>query len=357
MSMPLREALTHARVRSLLLALVLLLVGTDAASSELQRPPLVVRDLGPDVHPAPDAISAFVRRIYQDERGDLWFGTNGDGVARYDGESLEYFSTDDGLGGTAVRGIVEDRHGNVWFGTDGGVTRYDGNSFRNFSEKDGLAHDDVWSMVIDRNGVLWVGTLQGVSRLEGTKFVSFFIPEGKPDLTRGVTSAKVVHSIMQDSRGRMWFGTNGGAHIYDGASLSNLSEEDGLCNDVVNDILEDRSGNIWFATHHEGVCRFDGESFTHVSTEHGLSGTESWDLYEDRLGNIWFPIENSGLYRYEGSSISKFYKAEGLESGAIQCTYQDREGRLWAGGYLGLYRLEGNSFVSVSREGPWTAPR
>jgi ligand-binding sensor domain-containing protein len=52
----------------------------------------------------------------------------------------------------------------------------------------------------------------------------------------------------------MWFATNGGAYVYDGKSLTNISEKDGLCHNSLNDILEDKEGNFWFATHHNGVC-------------------------------------------------------------------------------------------------------
>lgn len=308
---------------------------------------------GPDVLPAADAISAYVRRIFEDSKGNHWFGTNGDGVARYDGTSLQYFSTREGFSGDAVRGIVEDKDGNVWFGTDGGVTRYDGRTFTNYSGKNGLADRDVWSIFVDRKGIIWVGTLQGISRFDGKGFTPFPIPESAPDYSRGVTSARIVHSIMEDHEGRMWFGTNGGAYVYDGKSLSNISEKDGLCNNSVNCILEDRHGNIWFATHHNGVCRFDGESFTHVSEKDGVRGTEVWDLFQDREGNIWFPVEGPGLYRYDGVSYTNFGKEQGLESSAIQCTHQDRKGRIWAGGYLGLYRLEGGSFRRISKNGPW----
>ena len=71
-------------------------------------------------------VSDFVRRIFQDKNGHLWFGTNGDGVARYNGESLAYFNLKEGFGGAAVRAIIEDKEGNVWFGTSGGITKYDG---------------------------------------------------------------------------------------------------------------------------------------------------------------------------------------------------------------------------------------
>ena len=141
---------------------------------------------GPEENQAPEVqsisnryeqLSPFVRRIFQDRSGNLWFGTNGEGVIRYDGDALEYFSIDDGFGGVAVRGIVQDKEGNLWFGTEGGVSKYDGKSFTNFTEKDGLVNNDVWSIAIDRKGIIWIGTLQGVSRFDGKEFAPFALPE------------------------------------------------------------------------------------------------------------------------------------------------------------------------------------
>ncbi len=307
----------------------------------------------PASQPDPLRISDYIRRIFQDREGHLWLGTNGDGVCRYDGDSLKYYSIDEGFGGFAVRGIVEDRAGNVWFGTDRGITKFDGTSFANFSEADGLIGNDVWSIAIDSKGIIWIGTLEGVSRFDGTTFTRFEIPESEPDYTRGVTSANIVHCILEDSKGRMWFATNGGAYVFDGESLTNISEKDGLCSNSVNDILEDAEGNFWFATYHNGVCRWDGESFTHIGTKDGVHGTEAWKLYADQLGNVWFPIEHSGLYRYDGKEFTNFHRKQGLNSEAIQCFLEDREGRVWVGGVFGLFRFDGKSFFQVTKEGPW----
>jgi len=298
-------------------------------------------------------ISMFVRRIHQDRRGHYWFGTNGDGVIRWDGSSLKGFSIREGFGGVAVRGIVEDDEGHVWFGTERGLTRYDGSSFRNFTKADGLVGNDVWALLIDRKGVIWIGTIDGVSRFDGTTFTTFPLPESAPDPTRGVTSARIVHCIMEDSRGRLWFATNGGAYVHNEGELTNISEEDGLCNDVVNCILEARDGSIWFATHHAGVCRFDGTTFTHFGADDGVEGAEAWDLFEDSRGHIWFPIENAGVYRYDGTSFDRLDATQGLTSNAIQCTFEDGDGRIWLGGHRGLFRCEGERVVSVGRTGPW----
>ena len=84
-----------------------------------------------------------------------------------------------------------------------------------------------------------------------------------------------------------------------------------------------------------------------------MNGTEAWDLYEDPAGNIWFPIENSGVYRYNGKTFTNFGEAQGLTTNAIQCTYQDRTGRLWLGGWQGLFRYDGETIISVGKDGPW----
>lgn len=294
-------------------------------------------------------ISEFVRRIFQDKSGNLWFGTNGDGVARYNGSTLDYFSIDEGFVGVAVRGIIEDNDGNIWFGTERGITKFNGGSFINFTEKDGLNNNNVWSLFMDSKGIIWIGTLEGINLFDGQKFTSFTLPESKPDYNRGVTSAKIVHSIMEDSKNTMWFGTNEGAYYYDGKSLFNLSETDGLCNNAINDILEDKNGNIWFATHYGGVCHWDGKSFTKIATKERKNSTEVWSLFEDKAGRIWFPIESFGVYRYNGTIATNYNEKDGLKSGAIQCIFEDNEGRIWLGGYMGLFRFDGTSFYSVSQ--------
>ena len=232
-----------------LFVVVMMMSAPPAAAQALPEPEAPVRETVP-AGPLPrleDQISEFVRRIHQDSRGDFWFGTNSDGVILYRGTDaapgelpLEYFSPRRGFGGHAVRGIVEDRAGHLWFGTSDGLTRYDGTSFTTFTEADGLIGNDIWSLTIDSAGVMWIGTHKGVSRFDGTTFTPFKLPESPLDPTRGVSSRWIVNSIIEDSRGRMWFATSGGVYIHDGESLEHLSEADGLCNNAVNCILEDR---------------------------------------------------------------------------------------------------------------------
>lgn len=53
-------------------------------------------------------ISEYIRNVFQDKNGHLWFGTNGFGVAHFNGDSLYYFSNDQGFNGGQITGMTED---------------------------------------------------------------------------------------------------------------------------------------------------------------------------------------------------------------------------------------------------------
>ena len=70
-----------------------------------------------------------VRCSLQDNAGNLWFGTSGDGLYKYDGQLFTQFTTANGLNSNAVGCILEDKSGKIWIGTDDGVCLFDDNKF------------------------------------------------------------------------------------------------------------------------------------------------------------------------------------------------------------------------------------
>ncbi len=96
-----------------------------------------------------DAIACSI----MDKTGNLWFGTQGGGVSRYDGKTFTNYTTAQGLANNGVLSITEDKTGNLWFGTDGGgVSRYDGKTFKNYTTAQGLPDDVVTQVVADKTG-------------------------------------------------------------------------------------------------------------------------------------------------------------------------------------------------------------
>lgn len=320
-------------------------------------------------------ISDYVREVFEDREGNLWFGTNGEGVCRYDGESLAYFSVKEGFGGIAVRGIVQDADGALWFATDGGVTRYAAGAFTNFTKANGLADDSVWSMMLDRSGTIWVGTHEGVCRFDGASFVPFPLPRVEIDEPESRFSPRVVFAMIQDREGNLWFGTDGeGAHRYDGASFTSYTTKHGIGGNMVRSIREDRHGRIWIGSDGGGVTCIDGTTRRTYTAKDGLSNDRIYEILEDRAGNLWFSTLGAGACRWDGTTFtavgdeqglsindlpcpcgsgSRYRKCHGPNGAHVQEFLEDRAGILWVGCSGGLFRRDGARFVNVTRDGPW----
>jgi ligand-binding sensor domain-containing protein len=369
-------------------ALLVMLAVIPACSAQPNSNP------GSMAMPETDApIDEYVVALFEDSKGNLWFGTMSSGVARYTpstllraGEkTLTYFSEKEGLPGTTVVSMAEDKAGNMWFGTHSGLSKYDpsaklrpgGKTFTNFTQKDGLCHDRVSNILIDRAGHLWVGTWGGVCRYENGRFSDFPIPKPDVDLLPYQTTMDWVTEVMEDSQGNIWFGRDGyGACKYDGTSFTHFTKKEGLPSNNVQVIEEDQQGHIWFGTRaaendhpdpekrtgEGGLCRYDpseplrDKAFVQFPEWEGLSKNQIYTIYTDKKGHIWVGATGFGVYRYDGKSFHLYKGTNRMDltySFGVQDMLEDRNGTYWFGFSGGLFRLEGASIVHVSQNGPW----
>ena len=163
-----------------------------------------------------------VTTIFEDKKGNLWFGTYDSGVYQFDGKSLVSFSAKDGLNKNFVKSIMEDKKGNIWFGTVGtnddgykgnGAFCFDGSSLKHFTTMNGLPENSITNITGDNAGNIWLATeMFGVS-------------------------------------------------CFDGKSFKNYSEKDGLLSNKSLSIIKDKTGNLWFGSEQMGLSKFDGKSF------------------------------------------------------------------------------------------------
>lgn len=332
-------------------------------------------------------LSDYIVAAFEDSRGDLWFGTVGDGVIRYSpapsfvpGERLTYFTTNDGLADMVARSIVEDGQGAIWIGSHDGATRFDGVKFTAYKATEGL-HGAGCVLLVDRKGTLWAGTSDGAFRFDGTRFQPFAIPTPRIVAPSHKWVAGKVWAIMEDSRGNIWFGRDGlGACRFDGRSFTHFSREDGLCSNNVAGMVEDPQGNIWFGCissdfppkREGGVALYDPsvptrtgvKTMTQFPDVRGLTGSDVYNVFRDRSGNIWVAAMGVGAYRIDASTalgaggpsftlFDRTDRPDRTRNFAIQAFLEDRQGTQWFGFSGGLFRFDGRAFVNVTRGGPW----
>jgi len=318
----------------------------------------------------PGIVSQYIRSIFQDSKGNFWFGTVGQSVVRYDGTTLKYYSEVEFFQGKSIHAIDEDKNGNIWFGTDHGVIKYDarlpdgqGSTFKSYTENNGLSNIKVGRkcILIDKSGTIWVGTQGGAFRYSpsadstGGKCFSLF------DLLPSVN----IKDIMEDKDGNIWFASqDDGVFCYNpsatlrsnGKAIKNITGKEGLGDNYAGGMIQDKTGNFWF-TMKGGICRYDpAAGFTEFTTKDGLGGSEVWGIYLEKSGIIWITARGSTT-RYDPSiSNSKAFTVYTVEDGlncCVQSMYQDKTGNMWWGAGQGLYRFDGKRFYQVKQKGPW----
>lgn len=316
-------------------------------------------DLAPDFDTT--LVSQYFRSIFQDSKGNLWFGTIAEGVVRYDEKTLTYFSNPDGFINNTVYAINEDKAGNLWFGTDQGAYKYNGKTFKNYNQKDGLNHLDITrkGILVDKSGTVWVGTHGGVYRYDPAADSN----GGQPfSLFKELPPINVA-GIMEDKTGNIWFASsNKGVFRYDRKTIVNFNEKEELGENYAGGMAQDKAGNMWF-TMKNGICKYDprravGKTFTDYTAKDGLGGTEFWGLIIEQSGIIWITARGSTT-RFDPSvplpnpkAFTVFTVADGINC-CVQSMYQDRSGNMWWGTGQGLYRFDGKRFYQVKKNGPW----
>jgi len=235
------------------------------------------------------------RSIYGDRDGNLWVGTNGDGLYRFQDRTVRMFTTADGLPGKIAMTVLATHDGTLWTGFNcGGLSRFDGHSFRIYKEKDGLLNSCVWSLGEDSNHDLWIGTYGGgVFHMHEGRFTQYSKPEG-------LASDKVI-TILAARDGSIWCGTPGGglSRIQNG-HIHTYTKNDGLSANNILSLHQDRAGNIWAGTP-KGVDRLTGDRFVNLSS---LPKAIIYQIGEDRSGSLYFSVEfGKSVYRIENNHV------------------------------------------------------
>jgi ligand-binding sensor domain-containing protein len=173
--------------------------------------------------------------IYQDQKGNIWFGTNPVGVCRYDGKSFEWITEEDvtefrNEGANGVRSITEDKNGDFWFNTENRYSVYDSitlKSNRFYTRHESIGGldgkkdsnlDEYLSTVRDNKDDLWFVTYRnGVWKYDGTKVTHYPVQDNSKDIT--------LFSIYKDNNGGLWLGTHeNGAYKFNGTTFEKFRQ-------------------------------------------------------------------------------------------------------------------------------------
>lgn len=304
-----------------------------------------------------------VRSFLEDSKGNIWFGSDKEGVCLLQKGELHYFNTANGLSHNQVRNIYEDKNGVIWFECGIGLSIYDGQKVSVYRQRNydsttqwKMAEGDLWLKGDDIAGYNYLEKVPGVYQYDGHQlsFRAFPVTAKTEDERR--FSYVVSTPFLKSKNGTVWFGTYQTLIGYTGSGFTIITDETVGLNGKngtlhIRGFLEDSKGNLWIANNGSGVIKYNGKEAVNITRQlkltkedtKGNSLDRAFSIGEDREGNIWIGTVESGVWRYDGKAATNFTEKDGLPGQFIYTIYKSKNGDLWFGG-IGVYRFNGTSF-------------
>ncbi|MEZ4957893.1 MAG: two-component regulator propeller domain-containing protein [Saprospiraceae bacterium] len=332
-----------------------------------------------------------VYALHQDQKGYLWLGTQGGGLARFDGTTFVNFTEQDGLTDNYIHAIIEDAEGQLWIGTNRGVSLFDGSGFQQFTPQGNKIHA-IQDLAIDQNGRLWAASLSGIYFLDDDRVLQ---KEKKSNIVFGR-----LYATLLDSQNRLWMAGEKGIFLFN--ENTDKWQKAWSDNAEVLDLVETPDGQIWAAAFNYGLVKFDGKNWnleadtnlpsvrlqclwpapngavwvgtqtvgvfiydqitnlktgekepqiTSLRTSDGLCNNSIRAITNDRWGNVWLGTSGSGVCKYGGQEFEHLTRQNGLQSDFIYALSNDTSGGLWlSAGDKGVSFFKENNFTHFGRD-------
>jgi len=166
--------------------------------------------------PELSGISNEIKRIEEDNHGNIWFGSNGTGLYKLTPENRNtlslinfkhYPDVVSSISDDVINSIYFDKNNMLWFGTPNGLNRLDpvSDQFYRFNQENGLDAYFIYDIEGDSNGALWLSTEKGIMRFKQLSDTS-----AHSKLLKYVDGVpfedNYQYNIYKDTKGRIFVG-------------------------------------------------------------------------------------------------------------------------------------------------------
>lgn len=285
--------------------------------------------------------------IFIDNNSRKWIGTSFSGVTIVDPLKKTFRTWSQNPGNNAISAFLERPDGNLYIGTDGaGLSIWDRKTdrftnFRKSTDPQSISSDLVTTMISDHQGQIWMGTFtEGPNRFDPVtrKFTRY-------KLINPHTGAemKVAFTVFEDRDRDIWAGTLRRGSVYGALYRLNRSTDSFELFDLrLSDLftmMQSKDGTIWGGTLTQ-LVKIDKVKKDHVFYDVGYTVRA---IYEDANGLLWVATEGGGLILFDpvkGKALSRFTTAQGLSNNSILTLIGDNQGNLWMSTYYGISAMD-----------------
>lgn len=172
--------------------------------------------------------------------------------------------------------------------------------FESLNIRDGLSQNTIHTILQDSKGFMWFGTKDGLNRYDGLFFKKF--KYDRKD-ARSIGDNYII-SLYEDVDGNIWIGTDVGLYIYYPETevfepFKQLSSENTKIEHTVSMVKGDNKGHIWIAVERQGIFCYNlltKQLKNYTLKEFSFIKSNVNTLTCDNSGAIWIGCNGSGLF-------------------------------------------------------------
>lgn len=335
----------------------------------------------------------------------LFFGITQFATAQ--NKQLRAFTLEDGLPQSQIYAMVQDAKGYLWLGTQGGgLARFDGNDFKVYNDSNKLPSNYINALAA-KHDTLYIGTKRGLSiklkhnflnietpeinkicKIQNelyllTKTGVFKISEGlsveKLKLHPDIDTLQINDLIYADDF--FWIATQNGlwklSELNTNASTFEKLEDNNFkalvsfnqnifastfndgtvvydSNDVtrqllireplrINSTVMLNNNQLWVSTDSDGISVIDATTYEElfsINDSNGLSVSHVRQVIQDRQSNIWIATSGGGLYKYFQNNFKHFSTETGLNGNRIYAVHHVNNAIWISNSEAGLMRID-----------------
>lgn len=233
-----------------------------------------------------------INGIYYDKAQNcLWLGQDNCICQYRDGKIIKelHFTPYLSNSSASVFYLEKDHLGNLWFGTnDNGILRYNPSTHQ-FTHLALLQNLDVHALHEDKQGKMWIGSEKGIYSVENGQ------EKEEREINRmiGEKSNAIIYTIAEDNYGQLWIGTfSSGVFVLNKNRklIAHLNDHNHLRSNTINHIVKDEDGGIWIGST-KGLAYVANplkpQAVKIYDERQGIKDSHIRAICQDKQGNIW----------------------------------------------------------------------
>jgi signal transduction histidine kinase/streptogramin lyase len=307
-----------------------------------------------------------VASIVEDAHGYVWFGTEGGGLARFDGQQFKLYTTKNGLLSNNIYSILIDRHQNLWTLHALGATRFDGRTFKRFQDSNVTFSAPRFRRIYEQGDTIVLITMEGnISKIyqdsvyvwdkplvdnkkilryhRGPGQTNVFILEDTTFFIQSPKARKYAQSTPPETK-YLWntFNYKGKVMLNTKEGMFELDVKTGAFKKIDWELhrmvlLYDDQNNTFWTSNGNTLFKERIENGKTVSADTILRDVETYAVVKDSEGNTWLGSNGRGVYKY---FIQDFNQCSSDNLRAVMAIEKGKDGAMWLGTMSkGLYKI------------------